>query len=222
LAGCGAGKNFTVPAKGSLQLGVTTPQQATTMLGDPVSKSSSTVAAVETGTAPPAPSIFTAVKVPGTYDNLIYAYIDTVGQQLAGPFAGVRPMRTLHLEFLNGKLIGYSASSSFDNDSTNFDDGKVGRIERGKTNRNDVTNLFGTPAGELLFPLISTPKGHVALYNYAEDNISKRERATKFLAVYFDEGGIVRDFESTNATNPLPMPAPTATTVVPIVIPRGK
>jgi hypothetical protein len=82
--------------------------------------------------------------------------------------------------------------------------------------------LFGTPAGELLFPLISTPKGHVALYNYAEDNISKRERATKFLAVYFDEGGIVRDFESTNATNPLPMPAPTATTVVPIVIPRGK
>lgn len=222
LAGCGAGKNFTMPTKGSLQLGVTTLQQATAMLGDPVSKNRSTVAAIETGTATPAPSIFTPVKLPGTYDNLIYAYIDTVGQQLVGSFAGVRPARTLHIEFLNGKLIGYSASSSFDNDSTNFDDSKVAQLERGKTSQNDVTNLLGAPSGELMFPLISTPKGHVALYSYAEDNVTKRERATKFLAVYFDDGGIVRDFESTNATNPLPMPAPAATTIVPIVIPRGK
>src|ERR1700761_2897381 len=166
LAGCGAGRNFTMPAKGSLQLGVTTPEQATAMLGNPVSKSSTTVATVETATATPAPSIFTAVKVPGTYDNLLYAYIDTGGQQLVGRLAGVRSARTLRLEFLNGKLIGYSAASSFDNDSTNFDESKVAQIERGKTGQNDVTNLLGIPSGELMYPLISVPQGHVAIYSY--------------------------------------------------------
>jgi hypothetical protein len=222
LAGCGAGKNFTMPAKGTLQLGATTPEQAIAMLGEPVSKSSSTVASVETATLPPAPSLFTPVKVPGHYDSLVYLYVDTVGQQLVGAFAGVRPSRTLHLVFLDGKLISYTASSSFDNDSTNFDETKVAQLERGKTTQNDMTNLFGVPSGEAMFPMISAQHGHVAVYNFIQDNVTTREHATKFLAVYIDDSGIVRDFESTTATNPLPMPVATSTTIVPIVIPHGK
>jgi outer membrane protein assembly factor BamE (lipoprotein component of BamABCDE complex) len=153
---------------------------------------------------------------------MVYGYIDTVGQQLVGQFAGVRSQRTLHLEFLDGKLVGYSSASSFDNDSTNFDDGKVGQLQRGITTQADVTNLFGAPAGEVMFPVISMQKGHAALYSFVQDNITARERATKFLAVYFDDGGVVRDFESTDATNPLPVPVSSGTTIVPIVIPRGR
>lgn len=221
LAGCGAGRDFNMPAAGTLQLGVTTPEQAMAMLGAPLSQSSATVGTVANTTPPQ--SVFVAVPHSGSYQNLNYAYVDTTGQQLVGSLAGVQPARTLRLEFLDGKLVGYLESSSFQNDSTNFDDTKVAQIVRGQTRQNDVTTLLGKPSGEVMYPIISQPEGHAAIYSYAVQNLTTRERSTKFLAIYFDASGTVRDLESNSATNPMPVAPPTGgTAIVPIIIPRGK
>lgn len=209
-----------MPAAGTLQLGVTTPEQATALLGAPLSQSTATIGAVANGMPP---TVFTAVPRSGAYQNFYYVYIDTVGQQLVGSLGGVQPARTLRLEFLDGKLVGYWESSSFDSDSTNFDDSKIARIVRGHTRQDEVTTLLGRPSGEVMYPVISQPEGHAAIYSYDVQNVTTRERSTKFIEVYFDAAGTVRDFESGSATNPMPVTRPIAgTAIVPIIIPRGK
>jgi hypothetical protein len=222
LGACGAGRNFTMPADGALQLGVTTPQQAVATLGEPMSKSSATIGSVEP--APGPTSVFTAVKEPGTYDNLVYIYVDTVGQQLIGKLAGIRRARILRLTFWNGTLASYVALSSFQNDSTNFDDGKVSQIERNKTRRSDVQLLLGPPSGGAIYPVISAREGHAILYGYSEDDLQANQRRAKFLGVYVDGTDTVRDFEASSSTNPLPpqQPAGGGTFVVPIVVPHGR
>lgn len=221
VGACSAGRNFNMPTDGTLQLGVTTPQEAVTMLGEPMSKSSATVGNVEAATAPT--SVFAEVRAPGSYDNFVYVYIDTTGQQLIGQLAGVRQARILRMTFWNGKLASYVALSSFQNDSTNFDDSKISQIERNKTRGTDVRLLLGPPSGDAIYPVISAHEGHVILYGYSEDDIHASQRRAKFVAVYVDGADTVRDLEASNSTNPLPQqPAAGGTTFIPIVVPRGR
>lgn len=222
LSGCGAGKQFTMPADGSLKLGETTPAEAVAMIGEPVTKSSERLTSVETTAG--VISVFSPVPQQGTYEAYNYVFIDTTGPVLAGPFAGAAPRRTLKLVFWNGKLVGYGAMSNFKDDTTNFDDTRVAQIKRGESTETDVKALLGKPSGATVFPLLATPDGHSLIYSYSEDDISAHERHAKFLAVYVDHNGIVRDMHSNDTVTPLPVqtaPAPVPV-FVPIITPKGK
>ncbi len=230
LTGCTAGRDFKMPSDGALKLGETTPAEATAMLGPAVSRSSQTSDVLQ----PPSTqfevirllmgqSVFVSARETGSYERLSYRFLDASGQQLIGRFAGVRPARTLRLLFWNGKLVEYVGISSFQADSTNFDETKVALIERDKSHEADVIALFGKPTGGSSYPMISSRKGHALIYEYVEEDMGEALRRTKFLAVYVDDQGIVREVRSSSTSNPLPPPPPSAApVVVPVIIPRGK
>lgn len=221
LAACGAGRNFTMPADGALKLGITTPEEAVALLGQPLSKRSETVTSVEQNVIPT--SIFSPVRQLGTYEVYNYIFIDTAGQQLIGNLSGRRPSRSLNLAFWNGRLVFYNSSSSFDADTTNFDDRRIAQIERGRSTGADVIALLGKPTGGAIFPQIATKEGRALAYDYVVDDLSKNQRQIKFLAVYLDGNDIVRDMHSEDTTNPLPAPgAAPAPVFVPIIVPHGK
>jgi hypothetical protein len=220
LAGC-VGKNFTMPTDGALKLGVTTPQDAVALLGEPLSKRSETVTSVEQNLIPT--SIFGPARQLGTYDYFSYLFVDTAGQALIGSLSGRRPSRSMSLTFWNDRLVFYNSSSSFDADATDFDDSRVAQIARGRSRAADVIALLGKPTGGAIFPQIAIPEGRVLIYDYAVDNLSANQRHVKFLAIYLDGSETVRDMHSENTTNPLPAPAAAPAPVfVPIIVPSGK
>jgi hypothetical protein len=145
LGGCGAGRDFKMPEPGALKVGVTTPEEAGAMLGKPLSHSTERVNEVAKTSAPQ--SVFTAVRQPGVYESDSYVYIDTSQQGIVGGFANKRPERFLRLVFWNGTLAGYLSWSSFKNDSTDFDESRMSRIERGKSTEAEVLALMGKPSG---------------------------------------------------------------------------
>jgi hypothetical protein len=221
LAGCGAGRNFKMPAEDQLKLGVTTPQDAVAMFGQPLSQASQTQTEVAKSSEPE--TVFTAVPQPGTYVGYSYIFVDTTGQQWVGRLAGLRPERFLRLVFYDGKLAGYLSTSSFKDDSTDFDNSRVSQIIRDKSTAADVIALMGKPTGGAIFPLISPREGHSLTYYYLEDNLQANTHRTKFLNIYFDAQNIVRDIQSSDSTSPLPIaPAAGGPVVVPIIVPHGR
>lgn len=217
LGGCGAGRDFKMPAQGALKLGVTTPAEAVALLGKPLAHSTERVNEVAKTSAPQ--SVFTAVRQPGIYESDSYIYIDTSQQGIVGGFANKRPARFLRLVFWNGTLAGYLSWSSFKNDSTNFDESRIPKVERGKSTEADVLALMGKPSGGAIFPLISAREGHEIIYAYIEDDVHDGQRHVKNFSVYFDAADVVRDMQSTDSTNPLPVaPAPPAPVFVPIIV----
>ncbi|HEV2550397.1 MAG TPA: hypothetical protein VGU20_24000 [Stellaceae bacterium] len=225
VAACGAGRNFAMPADGALKLGVTTTSDALSLLGAPYQKNQETVTSVATTGGPV--SVFSPIKQPGTYDRFTYIFLDTSRQGvISGALAGgrQRPERVLQLVFWNGKLVSYGSNSSFENDSTNFDENRIAQIERGRTRGAEVVQMMGKlPSGTAIYPMIAAPEGRTITYNFSEADLPNNERHRKFLAVYLDRDDVVRDMQSENTTNPLPIqPAAPAPGVVPIFVPRGK
>jgi hypothetical protein len=220
LAGCGAGKQFAMPADGSLKLGETTPADAVAIIGEPVSKSSETVTSVESTAG--VVSIFSAIRQLGTYEIYNYGFVDMTGPSIS-QILPPGPQRTLRLVFWNGKLVGYTSMSNFKEDSTDFDDTRIAQIQRGKSTEGEARALFGKPAGVVIFPLIALPDGHALVYRYSQDDYDKKERQSKFLSIYVDHTGVVRDMNSNDTVTPIQRPANTAVPMFfPVITPKGK
>jgi len=210
-----------MPADGSLKLGETTPADAVAMIGEPISKSSETVTSVERTAG--VISVFSAVRQLGTYEAYNYGFADTMNSVLIGQMAGPSPQRTLRLVFWNGKLVGYTSMSNFTEDTTDFDDTRIAQVQRGKSTEADVRALFGKPGGASIFPLIALPDGHALIYRYSKDDFNNRERHSKFLSVYIDHTGIVRDMNSSDTVTPIRIQSnATAPVFFPIIMPKGK
>jgi hypothetical protein len=128
----------------------------------------------------------------------------------------------LQLVFWNGKLVSYGSTSSFENDSTNFDESRIAQIERGRTRGAEVVQMMGKPpSGAAIFPMIAVPEGRAMMYNFSEADLPNSQRHRKFLAVYVDRDDVVRDMNSENTINPMEIqPSAPAPTVVPIIVPR--
>jgi hypothetical protein len=216
LCACSAGKEFALPPSGSLTLGKTTPEQVIAMLGEPLQRSSSATADEKSDMAAPPSQTFAPAREAGRYDRFSYAYIKQGNPHLMDTGA-----RLFACTFWNGKLVSYLGSSSFAAEATDFDDAKVDRLARGKTTAADVLAMFGKPTGGAVYPIISRPDGAALIYFYQLDDVSNNERRTKFLEVYFDGAGVVRDFRANSSTTPLPT-APAAPAPVPIILPTGK
>lgn len=175
LAAC-AGNDFVRPDANALKNGETTVAQATRQLGPP--RSDGTI--VRNG------------------KTLSYAYASSVGTAARD---GIVPARALTLTFDGDVLVGQEFVSSWKEDATDFDEGKVASIAKGRSTRAEVVATMGKPSGTAIAPLVKAPATDALVYAYNE---SIRSGLTlrfyrKVLIVSLDDRGVVADVEYTSS-----------------------
>ena len=174
LCGC-AGTDFVRPDTESLLVGQMTNAQVRARMGEPRREGA-------------------LVKNEKTLKTATYAYA-SVGGKPRTP--GVTPARAIGFYFYNDTLVGYEFISSWAEDHSDFDDGKVKDIVKGKTTRADLAQLLGKPVGRYIYPMIKSETGDAAVYAYAETSGSafNLKFYRKTLIVTFDAGGVATDVE---------------------------
>jgi hypothetical protein len=178
LAGC-AGTNFKRPDPTALTLGKSTQAEITQVMGSPV----------QTGET---------LRNGEKFKVSRYAYAEGAG---TGKYPGVVPARAMVFMTHQDLLVADEFVSSFPDDATDFDDAKVSAIVKGKTTRQEVQALLGTPNGRGIYPFVKN-KGDVASvysYSHAKGNVFNMKFYSKNLIVSFDASGIVSDVEYTSS-----------------------
>ena len=178
LAAC-AGRDFVRPAPESLKNGQTTYKEVLAQFGDPYREG-------------------TVVKNDKTVKTLGYAYASVGGK----PYReGVTPARAIAFYFFDDVLVGHEFISSWAEDNSDFDEGKVKDVVKGKTTRAEVIALLGRPAGYYIFPLIKQQPGEAAVYLYSETRGSafNLKFYRKLLLVTFDTSGVVTEVDFTSS-----------------------
>lgn len=200
-SGC-VGRNFDPPPAERLILGVTAPADITSLLGEPFEQRARVIA----GRAGPGTAVISALLGPmepavadGNYKLLIYTFADAAGAPLIG---GTAPGRMMAIEFRNERLFYYCRASSFEADSTNFDEAQIGRIEKGKTSRAEVRAILGDPSGRAVYPEIQLVNGERYIYAYAAMRPRAQKIERKRLDVVFDGAGLVADLRFVANTLP--------------------
>jgi hypothetical protein len=180
LAGC-AGTNFVRPEPSSFMLGKTTQQEVTQRMGK-------------------AYRVGTLQKNGQTLQTASYAYASVGGEAL---YTGVTGARSQGFYFLDGALVGTEFSSSFKADGTDFDESKVGKLEKGKSTRSDVLALFGPAGGDYMAPLITSPQDRALVYTYFQSKGSAFNMRfyKKVLVISYDASGVVTDIQYTAEGN---------------------
>jgi hypothetical protein len=174
VSGC-AGVNFKRPEPQSLVVGKSTAADVTRVMGAPV----------QTGEA---------LKNNEKVKTSRYAYAEGAGK---GTYPGVVPARAMVFFTFNDLLVGQEFVSSFPEDSTDFDESKIGAIVKGKSTRADVLALLGKPSGEAIYPLIKE-KGQIAVvysYAHAKGSVFDMKFYSKSLTVAFDGNGVVTEVD---------------------------
>ena len=174
IVGCTTGSNFVRPSDGAFVLGRTTHEQIVKALGKPAS----------TGEA-----LRNGKKI----DVIRYAYSSV--EEGTGP--DVVPTRVQVYFFYDNVLIARSFSSTFEEDSSSFDESKAKRFTKGTTTRAEVINALGRPSGEYIWPYVRKDSGVVIGYHHNVTSIVnyKVERYYKQLVIYFDDADRVRDIK---------------------------
>jgi hypothetical protein len=95
--------------------------------------------------------------------TVTYAYATTGGEPLE---VGVVPARAMAFYFDRDQLVGQEFISSFKADNTNFDDGKIAAIEKGKTTRSDILQFFGKSTASYVKPMVKETSGEAVGYTY--------------------------------------------------------
>lgn len=127
-----------------------------------------------------------------------YAYASAGGE---GAAEGVTPARGQGFYYSNNKLVGYDFSSSWKEDNTNFDGGKVAQIKKGESTRADVLRLFGRPGGKYIYPMIPNKDEDAVnyLYNHVTGTAFNLKFYQKQLVVTFNKQGIVTSVDFTES-----------------------
>ena len=185
FTGCAgtSGTNFTqVASEDSLALGRSTPEQITGNLGKPMYEG-------------------TITKNGQIINTFSYAYANTSGEAVS---TGAIPVRSQGFYFASGKLVGYEYTSSWKEDSTDFNTANVAQIKKGASSRNDVVRLIGKPTGKYAYPMIADNDGNEAVvyvYTQTSGSAGSLTRASslktyqKKLVVTLNKQGIVTDVD---------------------------
>ena len=178
LSGC-AGTDFVRPDASSLVNGQTTFAQLRASMGAPWREG-------------------TVLKNEKTLKIASYAYASTGGQPR---HPGVTPARAISLYFYDDTLVGHEFVSSWAEDHTDFDEGKVKDVVKGKTTRAELTQLLGKPSGYYIYPMIKATTGEAAAYVYSETSgsVFNLKIFRKRLVVTFDAAGVASDVEFTSS-----------------------
>jgi len=185
--GCSSdGRDFARPPQGALVLGTTTPAEIVAVFGEPAERfeESGNVAILDAFDAlKPRPDGLKRASVKGVIERLRYSFTRATMVSL-GDQATAR-IRLLDLAFWNGKLVAYNFSSSFNEDSTNFDEAKVQALARGRTSVGDVLNAFGTPGGQGIYPTVARPGTRQYTWQYASAGPRRGQTTLKRLELLF-------------------------------------
>lgn len=221
VAGCRTvGKDFARPTADMLALGQTTRADVLARYGTPYQQNAQVVSdPVINANEAAAPTVFTPAPETGAFTLLSYVYADTSTAVWVG---GLIEEKALSLFFWNEKLIFYNFTSNFTADNSNFDEARVSTLEKGKTTSAEVIQLFGQPTGRAIYPALWTMGDEKFIYQYSEADTRKQQRTIKRLEIVFDPKGTVREYRFASDGRPLPPPAPSGSTFMPIFIPRGK
>jgi len=180
ISGC-AGTNFVKPDPDSFTLGKTTKQEVIKRMGKPY-------------------RIGSQLKNGAMLETAAYAYAQSSGSAL---YSGVTPARSQGFYYIDGTLVGTEFTSSFKDDASDFDETKVGMIEKEKTTKAEVIRLLGTPGGESIFPLAANPNDRALVYLYSQTkgSVFNLRFYVKTLIVSYNEQGIVTNVEYTAQGN---------------------
>lgn len=110
---------------------------------------------------------------------------------------GVIPARAQEFFFWRGLLIGHHFTSSFADDTTDFDGAQARQIQKGETTEAAVVGLLGPPHGIHRYPLIADKGARAAVYLYERTKISASSATfyRQVLVVQYDPAGTVKDVE---------------------------
>jgi len=174
VTGC-QGKVFVRPTPDALVLEKTTYEDILRQLGNPYRKGSS-------------------LKRGETITSITYAHANawaTTG------FGNVTPTRSMRFHFVNGVLVGYEFTSSYQADLTDFDETKVAQIRTGETKESEVEQLLGQAGGMYAYPLIEREAKRALVYLYSETRTEPFAVKVylKKLVVSVDGNGVVNDLE---------------------------
>ena len=173
LTGCAGGRDFVRPQSDSLRLGTTTYQEVLKRFGEPL-------------------GIDISIHNGATIRKTSYS------NAVATPFVGAVPEWESGFYFLDNVLVGYEYSSSFAEDTTDFDETKIGQIKQGETSRERVLELFGKPGGMCIYPMILRKEDTALVYSFS--GLTRRlfvpgsvRMTRKLLIVSIGPDGIVTD-----------------------------
>jgi hypothetical protein len=180
LVGC-AGTDFVRPGTDDLRMGQTTYAQVVARMGPPRQEG-------------------TALKNERNVKTATYAYAAAGGQPRR---PSVTPARAQSFHFFNDVLVGHEFVSSWAEDHTDFDEGKVPAIAKGKTTRAQLMQLMGRPSGAQIYPMISSQKGDALTYNYVQvsGSVFSMKLYRKTLVVTL-EGDVVADVDYSSQGTP--------------------
>lgn len=215
VVGCTTGRDFAKPAADTIAPGTTTRAEILGKFGEPY-RQSSLVRSDATGAAQPASPVALA-PIGGTFASLTYVYADRSATLLYG---GPPTAKSVTFIFWNDTLVGYNYISNFDADSSNFDESRIGALEKGKSLKPDVVALLGQPTGRRIYPLIRDNGNEVFIYEYVA--LTRGERRTKTLGIIFTSDGAVADYAFGSDAAPLPQAPATNYVPAPIVVPHKK
>jgi hypothetical protein len=172
LAACGAGRDFQRVPDSQLALGRTTEAEIDARLGDPYQQG--------------------VVKKNGKdVTSKSFSFAQAMGGNAVDK--DIVAGRTQVFYFHEGKLVGHGFSSTWRNDSTDFDETKVGQIVKGESTYADVVRLLGEPGGRLGYPMTESPDLHAVTYRFSQVNGrgNKMKIFVKALEVTLDRNDMV-------------------------------
>jgi hypothetical protein len=187
VAGCtSSGRDFTRPQTSALVLGQTTIDDAITSFGEPTQRLEEAADPALTDSfdeRQPRPAPLRRASLKGEFERLLYSFSHTKMVMLSDQ--AVARIRQLDLTFWKGKLVAYNYSSSFAEDSTNFDEAKVAAFVRNRTTTTDVLNQLGTPGGQAVYPYVARQGTRAYFYQYAMAGPRKGQVTLKHLELLF-------------------------------------
>lgn len=132
--------------------------------------------------------------------TMSYAYASTSGK---AAYKGVTATRSQGFYFFDDKLVGHEFTSSWAEDSTDFDESKLSAIKKGETTISEAIELLGQPGGEYIYPMTPTAneKAKIYTYNQAKGSAFNMKFFLKTLLLTYNEAGVVTNVEYTEQGN---------------------
>ena len=130
--------------------------------------------------------------------TLSYAYASAGGE---GNALDVTAAKSQNFYIFQDKLAGHEFVSSWKEDSTDFDETKIAKIQKDVTTRSEVIKIMGPPGGKYGYPLIPGREDEalVYAYNHVKGSAANLKRYNKLLVVSFNKQGIVTNVEYTSS-----------------------
>lgn len=197
LGGCAtAAKDFPRPTAETAVIGQTTQEQVRQTFGAPRAERTD-ISSSPTERAPSG-----AWKATTSIHTRLWYFFRDANATPGTPRAIAERRGEFH--FANDKLVSYRYSSSFNADSTIFNESLVYQLEREKTTQSEAEQLLGKPSG-MGVKLASgdqAGKQHYYSHWYVEVNTTQHVIIEKCLYLFFNPNDVLVDFKLSTTREP--------------------